>query len=230
MLLINDDCLNAFKQIKDNSVDLIVTDPPYTMTKRGKSCRPNYMPDSMGDNLFDYELPDTKKWFSDCYRVLKDDTHFYTFCNTNDIGNYLKIAEEVGFKLHNIITMIKDTHMPNRWYMKYSELVLFFRKGDAKPIKDMRCRDYYYATMPTKKDSKFHITQKPLDFIEMMVNNSSDENDVVLDPFMGSGTTGIACKKLNRDFIGFEIDENHYKTAKERIENYNKKQLTNTLL
>lgn len=227
MLLINDNCLNAFKQIEDGSVDLIITDPPYTMTKRGKSCRPNYMPDSMGDNLFDYDLPDTKQWFSECYRVLKEGTHFYTFCNTNDIGNYLRIAEEVGFGLHNIITMIKDTHMPNRWYMKYSEFVLFFRKGPAKPINDMGCRDYYFATMPTQKDGKFHITQKPLDFIEMLVRNSSNEKETVLDPFMGSGTTGIASKNLNRDFIGFEIDPKHFETARNRINENNDK--TNSL-
>lgn len=223
MLLINDNCLNAFKSIESESVDLIITDPPYTMTKRGKSCRPNYMPDSMGDNLFDYELPDTKQWFSECYRVLKNDTHFYTFCNTNDIRNYLNVAEEVGFKLHNIITMIKNTHMPNRWYMKYCELVLFFRKGNAKPINDMGCTDFYHATMPTQKDGKFHITQKPLDFIEMLVRNSSNENETVLDPFMGSGTTGIASKNLNRDFIGFEIDPKHFETARNRITENNDK-------
>lgn len=217
MLLINDNCLNAFKNIESESVDLIITDPPYTMTKRGKSCRPNYMPDSMGDNLFDYELPDTKQWFSECYRVLKNDTHFYTFCNTNDIRNYLNVAEEVGFKLHNIITMIKDTHMPNRWYMKYCELVLFFRKGNAKPINDMGSTDFYHATMPTQKEGKFHITQKPLDFIEMLVRNSSNETETVLDPFMGSGTTGIASKNLNREFIGFEIDSKHFETARNRI-------------
>lgn len=132
----NIDCMEGFKLIEDNSIDLILTDPPYKMTKRGKSCRPNWMPNNMGDNVFEGAIIPPKEWMSECYRVLKEQTHFYTFVNTNDITEYLSVAKEIGFKLHNIISMIKDTGMPNRWYYKQTELVLFFRKGKAKPIND----------------------------------------------------------------------------------------------
>ena len=215
------DCLELMKDIPDKSIDMILVDPPYKMTKRGKSCRPNWMPNNMGENVFNGEIPNTKDWMTECYRVLKEGTHFYTFCNTNDILEYLQTAKECGFKLHNIITMIKDTGMPCRWYLKNCELVLFFRKGKAKPINDMTSRDWVKVNMPTKKNGKLHITQKPLDFIQKLVTNSSNEGDTVLDCFMGSGTTGVACVNTNRNFIGIELDENYFNIAKERIENHN---------
>ena len=214
----NEDCMEGMKRIPDGSVDMVLTDPPYTMTKRGKSCRPNWMPNNMGENVFDGKVPDAKEWMSECFRVLKEGTHFYTFCNTKDITNYLTYAQEVGFKLHNIISMIKDTGMPNRWYYKQTELVLFFRKGKAKPINDFTSRDNIKVKMPKKSNGKLHITQKPYDFIEKMVTNSTVENEVVLDPFMGSATTAIACINTNRNYIGFELDETYFNLANERIE------------
>lgn len=211
------DCLELMKDIPDKSIDLVIADPPYIMTKRGKSCRPNYMHNSMGENLFEGKIPQPKLWFEECYRILKDGTHFYVFCNINDLRIYLNAAYEVGFRLHNIITMIKDTKMPSRWYLRFSERVLFFRKGNAKPINDMTSRDYVNVTMPKKRDGKLHITQKPLDFITKLVTNSTEENEIVLDPFMGSGTTGVACQNTNRKFIGFELDKEYFEIAKNRL-------------
>ena len=212
-------CLDLMPQIDGQSVDLIITDPPYKMTKNGKSCRPNYMPASLSENLFEGKLPDTYSWMYECFRVLKDGTHFYTFANINSIQDYLNQAQKVGFKLHNIISMIKDTKMPNRWYLKYTEFVLFFRKGAAKPIRDMTSRDYEFVKTPTAKTGKLHITEKSYDFIEKLVRNSSEENDLVLDCFMGSGTTCLAAKKLNRQFIGIESNNEAHEVAKNRIFN-----------
>lgn len=205
------------KSMQDKCVDLIVTDPPYTLTKYGRSCRPNYMRNNMGDNLFLGDIPDANIWMAECYRILKDNTHFYTFCNINDLKNYLNIAEDVGFKLHNIITMIKDTHMPNRWYMKYCEFILFFRKGKAKPINDMSSKDYINVIMPKVNSGKLHITQKPFDLISKLITNSSSEGDVIFDPFMGSGTTGVAAVSTNRNFIGMETEDKYYQIAVDRI-------------
>ena len=214
----NEDCLEGMKRIADNSIDLVVTDPPYTMTKRGKSCRPNWMPNNMGNNVFSDDIPNVKDWMGQVYRVLSDKSHFYTFVNINDITKYLQIANDLGFKIHNIISMIKDTGMPNRWYYKQTELVLFFRKGSAKPINDYTSRDNIKVVMPKKKTGKLHITQKPLNFIQLLITNSSRENEVILDPFMGSGTTAIACMNTQRNFIGFETDKGYYDIACKRIE------------
>lgn len=211
------DCLERMKEIPDGSVDLILTDPPYLMTKQGKSCRPNYMKSGMSDNLFEGKLPNTTEWMKLCYEKLKEDSHFYVFTNTNSLQDFLNTATKQGFKLHNVISMIKDTKMPNRWYLKYTEIVLFFRKGNAVPINDMTSRDYEFVIMPTQKNGKVHISQKPLEFVEKLIMNSSKKGQLILDPFMGSGTTGVACVNTSRNFIGIEMDEKYFEIAKKRI-------------
>lgn len=216
--LVCSDCMKGLRSLQDESVDLVVTDPPYLQTSRGKSCRPNYMKDGIRDNLFDYPLIEPSVWMSEVYRVLKPDTHFYTFCNTNDLQRYLETASKVGFKLHNVISMIKDTKMPNQWYLKYVEYVLFFRKGKAKPINDPTSRNYAFVNMPTQKNGKIHITQKPQNFIEKLITNSSQPGDIVLDPFMGGATTAAACVATNRNFLGYEIDADSFNAAQTRME------------
>ena len=214
--LMQGDCLERMKEIESGSVDMVLADPPYKMTKRGKSCRPNWMPDGMGDNVFIGKVPDLTKWLPECFRVMRDG-HIYIFTNTVSLQATLNSATAAGFKLHNILVMIKDTGMPNRWYYKQTELVLFLRKGKAIPIADHTSRDNFTCTMPKKSNGKLHITQKPLDVIKKMITNSSQESMVVLDPFMGSGTTGVAAKNLNRKFIGIEFDQEYFKIAQERI-------------
>jgi len=216
--LMQGDCLERMKEIPDGSVDMILTDPPYRMTRRGKSCRPNWMKSGMGDNVFSGELPCFNSWINECYRVMRDG-HLYVFTNTNSLQEILNSCTNAGFKLHNVISMIKDTGMPNRWYYKQTELVLFFRKGAAKPINDYTSRDNVKVTMPKASTGKLHITQKPLDFIAKLVSNSTISGNIVLDLFMGSGTTGVACVNLNRSFIGIELDANYFKIAQERIQN-----------
>ena len=215
--LFNGDCLEVMNGIPDGSVDCAVIDPPYKMTKRGKSCRPNWMQDNMGDNVFNGELPKFEDWLGLLYSKMSENSHIYVFTNTVSILEILIAAKNTGFLMHNILTMIKDTGMPNRWYLKQTELVIFLRKGKAFPINDMTSRDWFRVEMPKKSNGKLHITQKPLQAIEMLVSNSSKEGDTVLDCFMGSGTTGVACKNLDRKFIGIELDETYFNIAKERI-------------
>ena len=210
------DCLERMAEIPDGSVDLVLTDPPYRMTKRGKSCRPNWMRDNMGDNVFDGEVPSPSAWLEHCYRVMRDG-HLYIFTNTVSLQETLNAATWAGFRLHNIISMIKDTGMPNRWYYKQTEIILFLRKGRAIPINDYTSRDNVAVQMPTQRTGKLHITQKPLDFTTKMVTNSSQQGGLVLDPFMGSGTTGVACMNTARKFIGIERDPEYFRVASERI-------------
>jgi site-specific DNA-methyltransferase (adenine-specific) len=207
------DCIELLKEVPDNSVDMVFTDPPYKMTKTSNSCRPNYMPDGY---VIGNQLPDVSLWMKEVFRVMAPNTHFYTFTNRNDLRKYLNVAEDVGFGFHNIINMIKDTKMPNRWYLKYTEPLLFFRKGKAKPINDMTSRDYEMVNM-VKGEDKLHPTQKPLTFVEKIIKNSSNEGDVVLDPFSGSGTTALACENTNRKWLCIEKDAAHYRTSCDRL-------------
>lgn len=215
--LIQGDSLIKLSEIPDHSIDLIVTDPPYEMTKRGKSCRPNWMPDNMGANVFAGELPDFHTWLELSYQKLAPDSHIYIFTNTVSLQKILNAATSVGFKLHNVLVMIKDSGMPNRWYLKQTELVLFLRKGKAKPINDMTSRDWFHAVMPKARTGKLHITQKPIEPLEQFILNSSQPGDRVLDLFMGSGSTGVACLNTGRYFVGIEKDPGYFEIAKNRL-------------
>ncbi len=212
------DCLDLMPKIESGSVDLVLVDPPYKMTKNGKSCRPNYMPVvNSTENLFEGNLPNATDWMKESFRILKEGSHFYVFANINSLNDYLNEAKKAGFKLHNIISMIKDTKMPNRWYLKYTEFVLFFRKGPAKAINDLKSRDYEFVKMPTAKNGKLHITEKPYDFVEKLVLNSSQEGDLIVDFFAGSGSTLAAAQNTNRQFIGIEKEKEYYDIILKRL-------------
>lgn len=99
--------------------------------------------------------------------------------------------------------------------MKNCEYVLFLRKGKAKYINNISSKTVHKFN--NIKGSKLHPTEKPIDLLEFYISNSSQEDDIVLDPFMGSGSTGVACKNLSRQFIGIEIDEKYFKIANKRI-------------
>ena len=178
------------------------------------------MKSGMGKNLCSGSLPDWNVFFDLCHSALRKDSHFYVFANTNSLQTFLNISSSVGFSLSNVLHMIKDTKMPNRWYLKYTELVLFFRKGKAFPINNMTSRDYEFVNMPTLKSGKLHISEKPVNFLQKLITNSTNSGETILDPFMGSGSTGIACINTNRNFIGIEKDDKYFDIAKNRINNH----------
>lgn len=129
------------------------------------------------------------------------------------------------FKDYNIdlLTWHKTNPTPtcNNKYLSDTEYLLFFRENGVKVYGEYCTKKKYYVTPTNKadKDKYRHPTIKPLNIMENIVLNSSKEGEVVLDCFMGSGTTGVACKKLGRDFIGVELDKEYFEIAKERIEN-----------
>lgn len=116
--------------------------------------------------------------------------------NTLNLERYLTLSRQAGFKLHNILVWEKNNVLPNRWYMKNAEYILFLRKGKAFSINNKSSKTVHKFN---NVKSKEHPTEKPIDLLEMYILNSSKENDTVLDFTMGSGTTGIACKNLNRN-------------------------------
>lgn len=221
-----DDCLKVLKDIPDNSIDLIVTDPPYRTISGGnksekwKSGYKNSILYKNDGKIFEHNDIDHKKWLKECYRVLKNNSHIYIMTNVLNLFNLEKLATEVGFKVHNLLVWEKNTANANRWYMKNCEYVLFMRKGKAKTINNPSSKTVHKYNNII--GNKLHPTEKPIDLMKFYVSNSSNKNDVVLDPFMGSGSTGIACKELNRNFIGIEIDEKYFDIAEKRIKDTNK--------
>ena len=225
MKLYNEDSLVRMNKMveKGTKVDLILTDPPYATIKGGKRKRKitentnnntkvMYQNNNFGWDI-DYKtfLP---KWLSLSYDLLKDGGQCYLMVNTKDLENFLRESRKAGFKLHNVLIWDKGNKVVNRWYMKQVEYVLFLRKGKAKPINNGGTANLIKVPNTRNKD---HPTQKPVDLMKIFIENSSNEGDLVFDPFMGTGATGIASKLLERDFIGIERDEKFFSLAKTKI-------------
>lgn len=233
--LIQGDCLEVMKDIPDGSIDLIVTDPPYKiisggcrikdngdecsgiLNKRRDNKRTDWVDEVRTGKIFLENEITFKQWLPEMYRVLKNGTHIYIMTNDRNMQEALNESVKAGFKLVNILAWKKNNCTPNRYYMKNLEYIIMLRKGKAKNINNMGSKQCLEINniIGTKK----HPTEKPSSLMEIMINNSSAENDMILDPFMGSGSTGVACINTNRKFIGIELDEKYFNIAKERIEN-----------
>lgn len=218
--LINGDCVKELQNISDESIDLIVTDPPYKVITGGKNNgRNSKRPVGILSNNNGYfnNTPAPKQYMSELFRVLKNETHCYIFSNAVCLSEMLIEAQLAGFKLHNILIWEKNNCTPSQWYMKNCEYILFLRKGNAKYINNIgQSKTVHKFNNITGR--KVHPTEKPVDLLEFYIKNSSNVGDVVLDPFMGSGSTGVACINTKRNFIGIELNEKYFNIAKERID------------
>ena len=150
------------------------------------------------------------------YRVLKDGTHCYIMSNGRNLRDLYNVAVESNFVYQNLLVWDKGNVTPNRYYMNRCEFILMLRKGKARSINNMGCSTL--ITIPNIIGKKLHPTEKPVQLMKHLIENSSNEQEVVLDPFVGVGSTCIAARELNRRYIGFELDENYFNVAKRRIE------------
>lgn len=219
--LIKGDCLEKMKNIQSDSIDLIVTDPPYKTITGGNPNDEHKRPKGVLESnkgLFKYQKIDMKAWITECYRVLKEETHCYFFTNCLNLNEMINKSLECGFKLHNILVWKKNNCTPSQWYMKDAEYILFLRKGKAKYINNIGTKTVLEFDNILK--NKIHPTQKPVDLLTVLIENSSNAGDVILEPFMGSCSTGIACLSTNRNFIGFELDDNYFNISQQRVDTY----------
>lgn len=205
----NADCFDVLVNLPDKSVDCVITDPPYGVDFQSHRRKEKY-DKIQNDNDLSF-LDDLNK---ELFRVMKDNTHIYQFCAFKTVDKF-KISFEKYFELKNIIVWNKGNFSTGNYYRYKYEFCLFGIKGDRK-IKSRAIPDVIDCD---GTNNKLHLTQKPTNLIKILMEQSSDEGDVVLDPFMGSGTTGEVAKMLNRDFIGIEIDKEYFNIAKNRIEN-----------
>lgn len=221
------DCLELMKDIPDESIDLIVTDPPYKMTARGSTGTTGGMLlDKLVNSgkVFKYNDVKPENYFPEFYRLLKNGSHLYVMTNHVNLQNMLNVATNSGFKFIKSLIWDKGNKIMGTFYMSQFEYILFFRKG--KGIKINNCGTSDILSIPNKKTKdlngkNIHNTEKPVKLMEILIENSSKESDMILDPFMGVGSTGIACQNTNRNFIGFELDEKYFQIAKERLEENN---------
>ena len=218
--IINSDTLALMKNIEAESIDLVVTDPPYKVISGGKPHKkgqPSGMLSKNDGKIFKHNDIKPELWIPEIYRILKNGTHCYIMTNTINLENYLRICRETGFGLHNVLCWEKNNVTPSRWYMKNCEFTLFLRKGKAKTINNVGSKMVHQFNNII--GNKTHPCEKPVDLMKFYIANSSNEEDIVFDPFCGAGSTLIAAKELNRNYLGCEIDEEYFNIAMKRIEN-----------
>ena len=221
MRLIKGDSLEEMDKLIEQGVkvDAIITDPPYKVISGGKPTKkgqPSGLLSKNDGKIFKHNNLKEESWFPKIFELLKEGGHCYIMVNTLNLERYLRLARETGFKLHNLLVWEKSNCTPNRWYMKNCEYTLFLRKGKAKSINILGSKTVHKFK---NESNKVHPSEKPLELMSLYVENSTNENETVLDFTMGSGTTGLACKNLNRNFIGIELDSHYFAIAKERINN-----------
>ena len=210
-------CLEVMKTIADGSVDVVVTDPPYKTTSRGSSGGTGGMlksEDFKKGNVFKHNAITFDEWLPECFRVLKDGGHAYFMTNNKNLLPMLTAVENAGFKIFKTLIWAKNTAITNMYYMDSHEYIIFCRKGKAIKINNCGTKSVMFFDNPK---NKVHPTEKPVELMAQLIENSTNDRDVVLDLFMGSGSTGVACVNTNRSFIGIELDPEYFKIAEERI-------------
>lgn len=195
---------------------------------------------------YDEYVEFTKKWIKESWRILKENGSLYVSCTLHNIGEIIVTAKKTGFKLNNIITWYKTNAMPSitkRTFTHSTEYVCWFVKGkkwkfnyeDLKKLNPHRTKDGKFKQMRDFLDfielplvqgkerikgengRAIHPTQKPEKLLEIIITASSNVGDIVLDPFFGTGTTGVVAERLGRKWIGIEINEKYIEVAKKRI-------------
>lgn len=219
------DCLEIMKKIPNDSIDVIVTSPPYNIGKMHS----NHLQfgSYAGNDMKEDEYQDWQiKVLNECYRVLKPNGSMF-YNHKVRIKNGLAIHPlqwvlKSKFLLKQEITwdMGKSANCDKIRFFPFSERVYWLVKDKSTKISNDLCLSDVWRCVPTNKRKDIgHIAVMPEQIVENIIRSIPNfENKVVLDPFMGSGTTGIGAKKLNVDFIGIELDENYFKISKERIE------------
>lgn len=223
------------KQLLNESVDMVFADPPYFLSNGGKSIsRGKIVSVNKGkwdqkENYGDiYKF--TKDWISECYRILKKKCSIWISGTHHNIFDIKKILDEVGFKIINIIIWKKLDPPPLIYKTKcrYSyEFIIWADKGyghtfnynEMYKINNKELEDVWILPAVSIKEKKYgyHPTQKPECLLERIIKSSTLEEELVLDPFMGSGTTGNVCKRLSRKFIGIEKEKQYFEICLKRI-------------
>lgn len=226
----NDDCIEFMKYMQPGSVDLIATDPPYNVSKKGaKISRGKGMVFEGGDINLDFGEWDQGKisWenYIDLFvGILSANgvlVMFYDKLYLGQIGIYLQ--EKYEFQVRHLGAMVKRNPAPQARKVKWQNgleqfLIATKNKGEGHHFnyKLGQSPDYFLTTNGYKH---LHPTQKPIEIMDWLITYWSFENDMVFDPFMGSGTTGVSCVKNNRNFVGCEISKEFFEIAQKRIKN-----------
>ena len=241
--LILGDSFEELKKIKKNSIDMIFADPPYFLSGDGISCSGGKMV-SVNKGGWDKKIGIEEKhqfnreWIRLCYDLLKDEGTIWISGTLHNIYSIGMALEQEGFKIINNITWRKLNPPPNiscRYFVHSTETILWAKKDIKKAkhkfnyqlMKELnggkQAKDVWESslTKPSEKKCGKHPTQKPMAILEKLILASTDEGDLILDPFNGSGTTGIIANKLKRKYIGIDLEKEYLDLTIRRKEEKN---------
>lgn len=214
--LFQGDCLEEIKKVSDSSVQLVLTAPPYCIGTTSNGTKGSFTDNNLIKPFFDI-------LFSEYKRVLKPTGSLYINTDWRTYPFLYPILQKY-FSVRNCIVWDYEWLKAGTFYRFQHEFIMFATMpecrrtfgGGERDIWRIRCINY------TDRKNKLHQAQKPVELLEKAINNSSKIGDTVLDTFMGSGSTGVACVNTKRNFIGIELDEHYFEVAKNRIEDAQK--------
>ncbi|MDD2870601.1 MAG: site-specific DNA-methyltransferase [Candidatus Gracilibacteria bacterium] len=228
--LVLGDCLEKIKKIPDNSVDLILTDPPYNIAKYSTGNIKFDWRQDINNDLAEWDLKDLNPLdlVKEYKRVLKSTGNIFIFTSYNMIGKFHEAFDD-EFDTFQFMVWHKKNPVPNffkKGFLNSCELIVAcWNKGHKWNFKTQaEMHNFIESGICSGKErikgidgKTLHPTQKPLDILKHIIEISSNEGDLVLDPFMGVGSTGEACKILGRRFIGIEMDKIYFKASEKRL-------------
>jgi len=213
------DAVDWLRDLSAESVDLVITDPAYESLEKhravGTTTRLKHSKASSNDWFKIFPNERFGELFAEVYRVLKPDTHFYLFCDSETMFVAKPEAERAGFKFWKPLVWDKRTIGMGYHYRARYEFILFFEKGKRR-LNDLGIADI--ITVP--RIHRGYPAEKPVKVSEVVIAQSSQPGDVVADPFMGSGSVGVAALKLGRRFIGTDLNPGAVRIASDRLKEY----------
>lgn len=233
------DALKLLSQARSEIFDLIFADPPYFLSNDGITCQAGKMVSvnkGAWDKVSTFEAMHSFNlaWLSECRRLLKPNGTIWITGTSHNIYSVGYALQTLGYKILNDIAWYKVNPPPNlscRYFTHATETILWAKLGSKarhlfhyedmkRKNKGKQMQSLWYIKPPTKYEKRYekHPTQKPEALLERILSASSSPGDLVLDPFCGSGTTGVVCARLGRRFVGFELDTSYLKVAAKRIE------------
>lgn len=226
--LINGDCLDFMKTMPDNCIDLILTDPPYNIAQysTGNIALPGR--EALNNNIANWDNIELepRRFLNDFKRILKPDGNIFIFTSYNLLGKWHEVFDS-EFDTFQFFIWHKTNPAPKIYkngFLNSCEMIIcIWNKGHKWNFTTQNEMHNFFegpiCMSPERLTSPKHPTQKPVKLLKHIIQLSSNPNDIVFDPFMGVGSTGIAALDLGRKFAGCEIDETYYNAAVKRINN-----------
>lgn len=236
--LFQGDCIEILKQAPENCVDVIFADPPYFLSNGGITCRAGKMVSVHKGNWdksrgVEENHAFNLTWLQACQQALKPDGTLWVSGTMHIIYSVGYAMQQLGFKILNDIVWQKKNPPPNlscRYFTHSSEIVLWAAKNSRskhifnyKLMKEMnsgkQMKNVWTMNAPPKKEKIYgkHPTQKPIELLSRIIQAASNEKDLILDPFCGSSSTGVAALMLNRKYVGIELSEDFLKLSIKRV-------------